>query len=109
MNEWHQQASTFHELPPKDVIERRVAMQQRRIAGPLSYVLYIKPVAERFGDRVYEVAARSLRESGLDVSAEQLKSMAEELETPEGQARYEQERWEHIWSITPIRKRGDDW
>lgn len=109
MNEWHQQTSTFHGLPPKDVIERRIAMQQRRIAGPLSYVLYIKPVAEKFGDQVYEVAARSLQESGVQVTAGQLKQVAEELETPEGQARHEQDRWEHIWSITPIRKHGDEW
>ncbi len=109
MNEWHQQTSTFHDMPSAEAIERKMALLQRRIAGPLSYVLYIQPVAERFGDRVYEVAARSLNESGIPVTAEQLKSVAEELKTPEGKARYEQARWEHIWAITPIRKPTDDW
>ncbi len=109
MKEWHQQTSTFRELPTKEVIERRIAMMERRVAGPLSYVLYIKPIAERFGDRVYEVAAHSLNASGVQVTAEELKTVADELDTEEGRARFDEERWQHIWAITPIRKRGEDW
>ncbi len=105
----HHQTSTFHPLPPKEKILSRIEIQKRRVAGPVSYLLYIMPIAERFGDQVYEVAARSLKESGVAVTAEQLKAVAEELKTPEGRVRYERDRWEHIWSITPIRQQGEPW
>ena len=103
MSRQHQTA-TFHRLPPREKILASIEVQERRLAGPLSYMLYIMPVAERFGERVYEVAARSLQDSGVNVTAERLKTLAAELRTPEGQKRYERERWEHIASITPIRK-----
>jgi hypothetical protein len=38
------------------------------------------PLAEKFGDTVYDVAAKSLTESGIEVSAAQLKQLAEDLE-----------------------------
>jgi hypothetical protein len=105
-----QQPSTFHPFPEKNVILRRIEMMERRLAGPVSYLLYILPLAERFGDRVYEVAAESLRGSGVDVTAEELKRVAAELKTPEGHAKYARDRMEHIWAITPLRfKEGEDW
>lgn len=81
------QTATFHRLPAKEKILKSIETQQRRLAGPYSYMLYIMPVAERFGERVYDVAANSLRENGVDVTAEQLIALAAELRTPEGQER----------------------
>ena len=100
----HHQSATFHRLPPKEVIQKRIEEQERRLVGPVSYLLHIMPVAERLGERVYEVAAKSLQKSGVAVTAEQLQKVAAELKTPEGQARYAAEKWEHIASITPIRR-----
>jgi len=97
------QSATFHRLPPKEVILERIEQQEDRIAGPVSYLLHIMPVAELFGEQVYEVAAKSLRESGVEVTAEKLKQVAAELKTPEGQERYANEKWVHIASLTPIR------
>jgi len=97
------QSATFHRLPPKELILKRIEQQERRVAGPVSYLLHIMPAVERFGEQVYEVAAKSLQESGVVVTAEQLRQVAAELKTPDGQERYAAEKWEHIASITPIR------
>ena len=101
------QTATFHRLPPIEKIQSRIRIQERRVAGPVSYVLHLMPVADRFGDRVYEVAARSLSANGVGVTAERLKQVAAELRTPEGLERYRKERWEHIWSLTPVRLPGE--
>ena len=100
------QTATFHRLPPKERILKSIEARERRLAGPYSYMLYLMPVAERFGERVYDVAARSLQSNGVDVTAEQLKALAAELATPEGRKRYEREHWEHIASITPVHTPG---
>ncbi len=104
------QASTFHSLPEEEVIQRRIEMMERRLAGPVSYLLYIMPIAERFGDRAYDVAVEALRSSGVDVTVEELKRVAAELKTPEGRAKYARDRKEHLWAITPLKfEEGEAW
>lgn len=78
------QPRSFHALPSKEEILRSIETQEKRIADLTSYIRYVMPVADRFGDDVYAVAARSLTESGVSVTAKQLKELAEELKTPEG-------------------------
>ena len=56
---------------------------------------YIMPVADRFGDEVYEVAARALNESGVRTTVAELRALAEELKTPEGMERYAERRRLH--------------
>jgi hypothetical protein len=96
------QSATFHRLPPREVILKHIEQQEERIAGPVSYLLHIMPVVDRFGEQVYDVAAKSLQESGVVVTAERLRQVAAELRTPEGQERYADEKWGHIGSITPV-------
>lgn len=103
------QTATFHPLPSKEKILKRIAIQERRISFPVSYLLYIMPVADRFGDRVYDVAVRSLGASGVEATSAQLRKLAAELKTPAGQKRYWTEKWQHIWSITPVRVPVIDW
>jgi len=61
---------------------------------------YLMPLAEKLGKRVYDVAAKSLAESGLDVDGARLRTLAEELGTPEGKARYEENRRRHLGHVT---------
>jgi len=105
----NQQPSTFHRYPPKEKIQKRIEMMERRVAGPVSYMLYIMPVAKKFGDRVYDVAAASLQASGVQVTAKQLRVLATELSTPEGMEKHRRAKWEHIYAITPIILEGEEW
>ena len=89
------QAGTFKCLPDKQVILEQIEEERRHLHDLSSYMWYIMPVAEKFGDRVYEVAAGSLRESGLQVTVEELRALAGELKTAEGMERYAERRRQH--------------
>lgn len=100
------QARTFSPLPPQETILARISEQQGRTADPTSYIWYIAPVAERFGSRVFQVAAEALSRRGVHVTAEELEKLAQELNTSEGKDRYAAQRRSQIASITSI-KVGD--
>jgi len=89
------QPGTFKRLPGKEVILDQIEEERRHLNDLSSYMWYIMPVADRFGERVYEVAARSLVESGLKVTAAEMKALAEELKTPEGMERYAEQKRRH--------------
>ena len=89
------QSGTFKPLPDKQVILTQIEEERRHLNDLSSYMWYIMPVAEQFGEKVYEVAARSLAESGLRVSAAEMKALAEELKTPAGRERYAEQRRLH--------------
>ena len=91
------QSGTWKELPPAEQILERIEEHKRHNADLTSYLWYIIPIAELLGNDVYKVAARSLAESGLDVDAQQLERLGEELKTPEGMARYATERHLHVF------------
>ena len=90
------QSGTFKRLPAKDEILKMIEEEKRHLDDLSSYIWYIMPVAELFGDKVYDVAAQSLAHSGLEVTAPQLKELARELKTPEGMGRYAEQRGLHI-------------
>ena len=90
------QSGTFKRLPAKEEILKMIEEEKRHLNALTSYMWYIMPVAERFGDKVYDVAAKSLADSGLKVTASQLKELAEELKTPEGMERYAEQRRLHV-------------
>jgi hypothetical protein len=90
------QPSHFHRLPPVEAIHERIAFYEERNRDISSFMWYIMPVAERFGERVYQVAAAALTESGLKVTAAQLQALAAEMQSPEHQARYAEARHRHI-------------
>ena len=73
----------------------QIEEERRHLHDLSSYMWYIMPVADKFGDQVYEVAARSLAESGLSVTVAEMKALADELKTPEGMERYAEERRLH--------------
>lgn len=82
------QSSTFNSLPAKEELQRKIEQQRAHIADLTSYLRFIVPVADRFGDRVFEVAAAFLDNKGFAVTPAQLKALADEMATPEGMARY---------------------
>jgi hypothetical protein len=89
------QPSTFTALPPKDVLLERIEQQQAHIADLTSYMWFVCRVAERFGDRAYEVAAEFLSGKGFDVTPAMLQELGAELLTPEGRERYYAEKRRH--------------
>ena len=90
------QSGTWKPLPSKEVIQEGIEEQKRHNADLTSYLWYIIPVAEQFGEQVYDVAAESLTQNGVEVSAAQLKDLADELKTPEGMERYAEVRQLHV-------------
>jgi len=94
------QPGTFKRLPPKENVLELIEEQKSHNADITSYMWYIMPVAEKFGDKVYDVAAESLTKSGLKVSPSQLRALAEELKTPDGMARYAKQRRLHLRHVT---------
>jgi hypothetical protein len=103
----HLDSSLFQPLPSKEKLLERIEFYKERNADITSYIWYLLPLATRFGDRVFDVAAKSLTESGLSVTAEQLRSLAHEVQTPEGQKKYARNRALHIGSmITSYKQPG---
>jgi hypothetical protein len=90
------QPGTFQPLPSREELRAWVDEHKRHNADLTSYMWHIMPLADRFGDRAYDVAAKSLRASGLQVTAAQLRELAEELRTPAGRERYAEERRLHV-------------
>jgi hypothetical protein len=103
----HLDSSLFHPLPSKEKLLERIEFYKERNADITSYVWYLLPLAARFGDRVFEVAAKSLTESGQSVTVEQLRALGHEMQTPEGQKKYARSRALHIGSmITSFKQSG---
>jgi hypothetical protein len=82
------QPSTFNPLPSREDLLSKIEQQKAHIADLTSYMSFIVPVSERFGDRVFDVAAAFLLEKGFPVTPAQLRELAQELGTPEGMARH---------------------
>ena len=91
------QSGTWKRLPAKEVLLEKVEEQKRHNADLSTYLWYVIPLAEKFGDTVYDVAAKSLTESGIAVSGSQLKQLAEELGTPAGMQRHAAARRLHLF------------
>ena len=87
---------SYKKLPPKEVIQQIVERRRAHITNLSSYMWYILPVAKKFGDKVYEVAAKSLTSSGIPTTADQLKRLGEEMQSPEWEIHYEEEKHSHI-------------
>ena len=91
------QNGTWKQLPAKDVILERIREQRRHNADITSYLWYVIPIAEAFGDQAYEVAARSLTESGIKITESELRDLADFLQTAEGQQAYARQRDLHVF------------
>jgi len=77
------QAGCFKPLPSKEAMLKIIENEKKRKLDIASFMPLIQPVADRFGDKAYSVAARSLTKSGFKVSASEIKKLAKELK--EGQ------------------------
>jgi hypothetical protein len=89
------QASTFRPLPSRERLAEAIAQQREHVSDLSTYVCYLIPLAERCGDRVYDVASVALRQGSLDVTAEQLRELAQEFSSPEGEQKYRDARLSH--------------
>jgi hypothetical protein len=89
------QASTLRPLPDRERLEAAIAGQRAHVSDLTSYLCHLIPLAEKLGERVYEVAARALADSGVEVEATQLSSLAAELVGLQGQGRYRKARLNH--------------
>lgn len=97
----------FHPLPSKEKLLERIEFYKERNADLSSYMWYLLPLAARFGDRVFEVAAKSLTKSGLSITTEQLRALGHEIQTPDGQQKYARNRALHIDSMITSYKLPD--
>lgn len=91
------QSGTYRRLPDKKIIQKRIELEKQHNDDLISYLLYVIPLADKFGDRVYEVAAKALTETGLSVTADVLRALAEEFKTPDGLKRCSEQRHRHIF------------
>ena len=51
------QSGTFKPLPSEEELLQAIELEKAHNADLISYLLYIMPIAERFGERVYDTAA----------------------------------------------------
>lgn len=58
----------FHPLPSKEKLLERIELYKEHNADLNSYMWFLLPLAAKFGDRVFEVSAKSLAESGLSIT-----------------------------------------
>lgn len=94
------QPGTFRRLPPKEEILTLIEEEKRHNADLTSYLWTVMPLAERFGNEVYAVAAKSLNSSGIQVDASQLEELAQMLQTSAGRTDYEDKRRSHLRHVT---------
>jgi len=87
---------SFKPLPLREEIQNIIDRRRGHLTNLSSYMWYILPVAKKFGDKVFEVAAKSLADSGIQTTADQLKQLAEEMQSPDGVKRFEKEKHTHI-------------
>ena len=73
------QAGSFKPLPSKEEMLKIIENEKKRKLNIASFMPLIKAVADRFGDKAYAVAAKSLTKSGFKVNASELKKTAKEL------------------------------
>lgn len=90
------QPKTFNRLPDGKKIKESTNIIRSHKANITSYMWYILPLYEKFGEQVFDVAAKSLAESSLKVSVEQLKELAHEMRLPEKEEYYQKVRLQHI-------------
>jgi hypothetical protein len=87
---------SFKPLPPREEIQKVIERRRRHITNLSSYMWYILPVVKKFGNKVFEVAAKSLTDSGIQTTADQLKRLAEEMQSLDGVKQFENEKHTHI-------------
>jgi hypothetical protein len=91
------QSGTFKRLPPKEDIFKAIEREKEHNADLVTFALYIGPVAEKAGRRVYEVAAAALTKDGLPVTAQELEALVAELKTPSGQKKHAEQIKYHLF------------
>jgi hypothetical protein len=89
-------ATLSKSFPSKKVLLETIEQRKKHLKNLSSFMWYIMPVAECLGDQVYKVAARLLCESGLDVNADQLGQLADDINSPARKEFYGKERLFHI-------------
>jgi hypothetical protein len=89
------QESTFSPLPAIDEVREALTRQRQHVTDLRTYVCYLIPLARRFGDAVYEIAATALAEGGLDVTDSALSEIARDFASPGGAGRYREARLAH--------------
>ena len=87
---------SFKRLPPKGEIKKIVKWRKQHIYNLSSYMWYILPVAKKFGDKVYEVAAKSITASGIPTTANELMQLAKKMQSVDGEKHYTYEKHMHI-------------
>ena len=72
-----------------------------------TYMWFLLPLSEKFGDKIFDVAAKSLAESGVKVTAEEMKAIARDMKLPEKQDYYKEMRLGFInYMIQPVYRKG---
>ena len=94
------QSGNFELLPSKEEIVRLVEQQRQHCEDITSYMWYIIPIANRFGDKVYEVAVESLKNSFPEITAAQLRELAEDMTRPDSMERYADNLLLHYTIVT---------
>ena len=50
------------------------------------------PLSDKLGDKVFDIAVKSLKESGVEVTVEEMKELARDMGLPEKQEFYRKKR-----------------
>lgn len=93
------QPKTFNRFPGMEKMEETIKIVMSHKANLTSYMWYLFPLSEKLGEQVFDVAARSLAESGVEVTTEELKELACDMRLPEKQEYYKKMRLQHISSL----------
>ncbi len=94
------QPAVFGPLPSRRRLQALVDEERRHNADVTSYMWHVIPVAEQFGESVYDAAADALAGRGLPVTAAGLRHLGGELRTTAGLQRYATERRLHVMHHT---------
>jgi len=93
------QPKTFSRFPSLEQMEKTLKTITSQKANITSYMWYLLPLSEKLGERVFDVAAKSLAESGVVVSPEELKALARDMRLPKKQEYYKKMRLKHTSSL----------
>jgi len=87
---------TFNRFPSMEQMEETLKTLMSYTTDVASYMWLLLPLSEKLGEQVFDVAAKSLTESGVEVTAEEMKELARDMRLPEKQEHYKKKRLEFL-------------
>ena len=84
--------NTFNRFSDLEMMEKKLEIITDLNKDGTTFMWMLLPLSEKLGEKVFDVAAKSLKESGVEITAEKMKELARDMRLPEKQEFYRKKR-----------------